>query len=278
MIEYAPVYEGGVLMLHTIAKVGKVLALFTEKQPEWGVREVARALDIPKSTASVIMRSLAEQDMLTRTSSGRYRLGWRLFELSTVLLKSTDFYTEAHHEMVELVERWGETMDIAVMNGSQVVCVEKLVRTPTLQQLLMKMGKIVPSYSSSAGKVLLAYCDWPELAKQLTNQELPIYTSHTITTLDAFAKELEQVRKQGYAFDNEEIFPGMCGVSAPIRDEAGKVIAAISLLVPTYRFRQQQTRYTSLIRSTAGRVSEKLGYTDEQSHNPYEPHLTYLAH
>jgi IclR family transcriptional regulator, KDG regulon repressor len=264
-------------MLHTVAKVGKVLGLFSEKQPEWGVREVARELDIPKSTASVIMRSLAEQDMLTRTSSGRYRLGWKLFELSTVLLKSTDFYTEARQEMVELVERWGETMDIAVMNGSQVVCIEKLVRTPTLQNLLMKMGKIVPSYSSSAGKVLLAYRDWPELAKQLEQQELPTYTSNTITSLDAFAKELEQVRKQGYAYDNEEVFPGMCGVSAPIYNEAGMVIAGISLLVPTYRFRQQQTRYTSLIRTTAGRISEKLGYQARETFVPYEPRLTYLT-
>ncbi len=104
----------------------RVLDLFSLEQPEWGVGEVARRLESPKSTTSELMASLAEERLLTRTAKGRYRLGWQLFELSQTLLDTTEFRTEARELMEELVRSWGETVHLAVLDGVQAVYLEKL--------------------------------------------------------------------------------------------------------------------------------------------------------
>lgn len=251
-------------MLNTVHKAGKVLNLFSLTQPEWGVSEIARTLAFPKATVSDIMASLAEQGLLIRTRSGRYRLGWRLFELSQVLLDNTEFCVEARCVMQELVERWGETTHLAVLEGSQVVYVEKLQATPAAQILLSRVGARLPAHCSGVGKVLLAHRSWPEVVQLLENQELQAFTPQTITTQDGLRQELARVRQQGFAYDCEEVATGLCCVAAPIRDIDGRVIAAISLSVPAYRFYPQQEHYTSIILKTSQRISENLGYRMEK--------------
>jgi len=247
-------------MLNTVCKAGKVLNLFSFKQSEWGVSEVAKALEIPKSSASDIMASLADQGLLNQIKGGRYRLGWRLIEMSQILLDNTEFCTEARKAMQELVERWGETTHLAVLEGAQVVYVEKLQATPAVQILLSRVGARLPAHCSGVGKVLLAHQEWSKVTRLVEGQGFLAFTPNTITDLDKLADELEQVRRRGYAYDHEEVALGLCCVAAPIRDIDGKVIAALSLSVPAYRFYPQQDNYTSIILKTATRISEKLGH------------------
>lgn len=94
-------------MRQTIKKATQVLDLFSLERPEWGVSEVARTLRAPKSTTSELMASLSDQRLLSRTARGRYRLGWRLFELSQTLLDTTEFRVEACRVMEELMRCWG---------------------------------------------------------------------------------------------------------------------------------------------------------------------------
>ena len=247
-------------MLNTVCKAGKVLNLFSFKQPEWGVTDVAKTLAIPKSSASDIMASLADQGLLNRMDGGRYRLGWRLFELSQILLENTEFRTEARKAMQEVVERWGETTHLAVLEGAQAVYVEKMQTPAAVRILLSRVGARLPAHFSAVGKVLLAHQEWSRVSRLLQDQGLHAFTPNTITSFDRLASELEQVRKQGYAYDHEEVAIGLCCVAAPIRNLDGRVIAAISLSVPAYRFCPQQDNYTAIILNTARRISENLGY------------------
>ncbi|HEU5199640.1 MAG TPA: IclR family transcriptional regulator [Ktedonobacterales bacterium] len=245
-------------------KVGNVLNLFSFQQSEWGVSEVAKTLGLPKSTTSEIMASLASQCLLARTDGGRYRLGWRLFHLSQVLLDNTDFCIEARKVMRELVERWGETSHLAVLDEGQVLYVEKLQGTPAVQILLSHVGGRLPAHCSGVGKVLLAHQEWQEVKTLLEQQRLQAFTPHTITSLDRLAEELEEVQKQGYAYDHEEVALGLCCVAAPIHDLDGHVLAAISLSVPAYRFYPKEDTYTMTIVKAAQRISESLGYRKER--------------
>src|ERR687885_1400111 len=111
-------------MSQTLKKAIQVLDLFSFERPEWGVSEVARALELPKSTTSELISSLADQRLLARVAKGRYRLGWRLFELSQTLLDTTEFRIEARRVMTELVECWKETTHMAVLDGVQAVYIE----------------------------------------------------------------------------------------------------------------------------------------------------------
>jgi len=244
-----------------IEKVMQILGLFSLEKPEWGVGEAAYALDLPKSTTSELMASLAGQRLLTRTAKGRYRLGWRLFELSQNLLDTTEFRSEARRVMEELVGRWKETMHLAVLDGVQAVYIEKVQPTPAVRIRITRAGARLPAHSSAVGKVLLAHCEWEYVAERLEDQGVPALTSNTITELDALAEEVEQVREQGYAYDDEETLVGLCCVGAPIYGPEETMVASISFSVPAFRFHPKKDEYTVAVLEAAQRISENASTT-----------------
>jgi DNA-binding IclR family transcriptional regulator len=257
-------------MPRTIKKAMQVLDLFSLERPEWGVSEAARTLQLPKSSTSELMSSLTNQRLLSRTAKGRYRLGWRLFELSQTLLDTTAFRIEARKVMEELVRTWGETVHLAVLDGVQAVYVEKLQPTPAVKIMVSRAGARLPAHCSGVGKVLLAHCEREYTAELLEDQGLPALTSNTITDLDALADELERVRERGYAYDVEEILVGLCCVAAPIYDSKGEVISAVSFSVPAYRFHPRRDEYTAAILDAARHISESAGAKLQEYPSYYE--------
>lgn len=257
-------------MPRTIKKAMQVLDLFSLERPEWGVSEVARTLQLPKSSTSELMSSLANQRLLSRTAKGRYRLGWRLFELSQTLLDTTEFRIEARKVMEELVRTWGETVHLAVLDGVQAVYIEKLQPTPAVKIKISRAGARLPAHCSGVGKVLLAHCEWEYAAELLEDQGLSALTSNTITDLDALADELERVRERGYAYDDEEILVGLCCVAAPIYGSKGEVVSAVSFSVPAYRFHPRRDEYTVAILDAARHISESAGAKLQEYPSYYE--------
>ena len=250
-------------MLQTVQKAAQVLRLFTPRQPEWGVTEVAAALAIPKSGAHALLRTLAAEGLLQRTPNGRYRLGWSLFELSQTLLDSSALLRAARPVMERLVAGWGETAHLAVLVDGQVLYVEKLQGDRALEIVLSGVGKRLPAHCSGVGKVLLAHQPWETVLQIVQRTGLVSFTPNTIRTVEQLREELERVRQQGFAYDQEEVMVGLCCAAAPIYDESGQVIAAMSLSVPAYRFYPNRQRLTTAIVDAARRVSEELGYYQE---------------
>lgn len=255
--------NGGRWVLQTVRKVTQVLDLFSLENPEWSVGEAARVLEYPKSSMSELMSSLADQRLLHRVGKGKYRLGWRLFELSQTLLRTTEFRVEARRVMEELVARWKETMHLAVLDDVHAVYVEKLQPAPAVRILLSWAGARLPAHGSGVGKVLLAHSPWEQIAARLEDMGLPRLTSNTITDLEELARELEEVRNRGYAYDMEEAAIGLCCVAAPIRDSKGRVVAALSFSVPAFRFRRGIEEYTEGILEAADRISTAIPKPEE---------------
>ncbi len=248
-------------MRQIVDRIGAILALYSFEQPEWGVSAIGTRLGLPKSTVSELLASLAAQGMVERTPRGRYRLGWRLFELNHVLLESKPLVREARRAMQELVERHGESSHLMVLDRHQAVIVEKVQATLATQILMSRVGLRLPAHCSACGKLLLAFRPWDEVLQVFDNVELVSFTPATITRLEALAAELQAVRHDGVAFDHEEIVPGLSCVAAPVRDETGEPVAGISLSVPTYRFVGGESDYVRMIAHTAYRISCRLGYT-----------------
>jgi DNA-binding IclR family transcriptional regulator len=142
--------------------------------------------------------------------------------------------------------------------------VDKLRGDRALEILLSACGRRLPAYCSGVGKVLLASRPSDEIRELFRQQSLVPFTPNTITNLDRLQEELEQVRRQGYAYDREEATIGLCCAAAPIRDADGTTIAAMSLSVPAYRFYPQQQRLTTGIVQAARRVSSRLGYYERE--------------
>lgn len=247
-------------MLLTIQKAGELLALFDRDHTEWGVREVAEKLKMAKSSTHDLMSSLAKLGFLNKTEDNRYRLGWRLVTLSEVLLATTELRQEAHPVMEELAARYQETIHLAVLDDTKAVYVDKLEGRQAVRVELTSLGARLYAHCSALGKVLLAYCPEEEVNRIIQAAGLPRFTENTITDKEELIQNLAKIRKQEFAYDLEEILPDLCCVSAPIYNHTGKVIAAISMSIPAYRFRRSQTEYRDAVMRAARAISKRLGY------------------
>ncbi len=247
-------------MLQTIQKAGDLLALFDRDHTEWGVREVSSKLKMAKSSTHDLMSSLAKLGFLNKTEDNRYRLGWRLVTLSEMLLGTIELRREARPVMEDLAAQYQETIHLAVLDDTQVVYVDKHESRQAVRVELTSLGARLYAHCSSLGKVLLAYSAEEEVRRIIQTAGLPRFTPNTITNEEELLQALAKVRKQGYAYDLEEILTDLCCVGAPIYNHHGEAIAAISMSIPAYRFRRSQTDYRDGVMRAAKTISKRLGY------------------
>jgi len=247
-------------MLQTIQKAGELLALYDREHTEWGVREASAKLKIAKSSAHDLMSSLAKLGFLNKTEDNRYRLGWRLVTLSETLLATTELRKEAHPVLEDMAAQYQETVHLAVLDDNQAVYVDKLEGRQAVRVELTSLGARLYAHCSALGKVLLAYQDEEDAKRIIQMAGLPRFTDHTITDEDELLQNLGKIRKQGYAYDIEEILLDLCCVAAPIYDYSGNVIAAVSMSIPAFRFRRSQTEFRDCVIRAAKNISKRLGY------------------
>ncbi|MFN8481842.1 MAG: IclR family transcriptional regulator [Anaerolineae bacterium] len=243
-------------LLGTILKAGRVLDLFTVEQPEWGVTEVATALDIARASAYQLLATLTEIDLLRRTPDNRYRLGWRLLSFARTLLESTEFRAEAVHAMDALANRYRQAVYLATLDDDEVVCVtnregELVVADP---------GQRLMVHASAVGKVLISGQSWPTVQHIVERRGLPSFTDNTITRPESLREEWHTVRTQGYAYAIEETLPNLCCIAAPIQDDSGRVVAALCVSARSDIFRRHEREILQSVRRASHDVSRNLGY------------------
>lgn len=243
-------------MLQTILKIGPILDLFTPARPEWGVAEAAAAINAPRSNTHALLASLAETGLLTSRGRGRYRIGWRIVALNETLRAGTDIRCHARPVMQRLVDQLGETVHLAVMDRDTALYVDKIIGNHVLNVNGARIGAHLEPHCSAAGKVLLANQDPSEQGRRLgLATPLRKLTANTITDPAMLTTELERIRLTGCAFDSGEAVPDVHCAAAPIKDEAGSVVAALSVTVPAGRFLARKPELTRAVVSAAAEVS-----------------------
>ncbi|MGH9681137.1 MAG: IclR family transcriptional regulator [Candidatus Acidiferrales bacterium] len=192
---------------------------------------LARRLGIPKSSASSILRVLQGRGYLCRyTENGRYKLGPNLLALGRKVLETSDIRDLALPVMRTLVDQVDLTCHLAILGQHDAVHFEKIVAQKYYRQDRTRaVGERVPLHSSSVGKALMANWPKPTLEAFLPYLDLHKYGPRTITTMPRLLAKLDEVRKQGYAVDDEECRPGWRCVGAPIFDPLGRSSVAICL-------------------------------------------------
>lgn len=255
--------EAAIAVLQTIQKIGPVLDLFSVSQPEWGVSEVAAAIDIPRSSAHALLSSLVDTGLLQRRGRGRYRIGWRIVELNQTLKGSVDVRSCAAPILRTLAEKYGETVHLAVMERYHVLYVDKVVGNHVITVTGARVGAQLEAHCSAVGKVLLAHCDPVEIERNVTNKPLRRLTPSTITNPAALVQELGLTRASGFAFDAGEAVREVHCVAAPVRDEMGVVVAAISITAPASRFVPAQTEFKRAVIAAGSAVSRAVAASSE---------------
>jgi DNA-binding IclR family transcriptional regulator len=245
-------------MLLTVKNVGRILDLYSPEHPERGPTEVAAELGIVKSRAHALMSSMAEIGLLRRVDGGRYRTGWRALALERIVRETTPFRPIAYDVAERLARHCGEVVHVAALDGGQVVYVDRLEGSRAIDVPISTKGSTFPAHCSGVGKVLLAHLQPGELDAIIDQRGLPSLTPNTITDRDALYAELHRVRRDGVAYDREEVAVGMACVAAPIIDGDGQVCAAISITAPAARMGAAEDAYRSSVIRAARLVSDRL--------------------
>ncbi|MEU4377217.1 IclR family transcriptional regulator [Pseudonocardia alni] len=248
-------------MLQTVQKIGPVLDLFTLERPEWGVSEVAEQIGVPRSSAHALLASLVEIGLLQCRTRGRYRIGWRVVEMNETLRGSVDVRSTAAPVLQDLVDRYGETTHLAVMERWKVLYIDKVPGNHVINVVGARVGAQLDPHCSAVGKMLLAYREPEEVRRVLGEKPLRRLTPSTITNPVALAQELASIRSAGCSFDAGEAVSEVHCVAAPVRDDMGSVVAAVSVTVPVSRFVQQRNELRKAVVGAAADISRRLSGT-----------------
>jgi IclR family KDG regulon transcriptional repressor len=247
-------------MLNTVANVGLVLNLFSRERPEWGVTELAREIELPKSNVHALVVSLVDIGLLARTTRNRYRLGWRLLVLSERMQRGSGLQEHAREEMQGLAAEIGETVFLAVPALDRALYIHRVDGShPTVRLAGVRVGAELPMYCTAVGKLFLCDHSPAEIKRLLQGTAMTARTSHTLTSVDALIGSLDRVRRDGVAYDLCECVADACCLAAPIRDAGRNTIAALSVSVPAYRFEHAAKRAKPALLACAQRIADRMG-------------------
>ncbi|MGW9132433.1 IclR family transcriptional regulator [Streptomyces sp. NPDC055681] len=238
-----------------VDKALTLLMSLAEEDREVGVSELARRTQLTKSTAFRLLGILQRNDVVERVGSS-YRLGSQLFDIGRRVYGPTPLMLQERllPFLTELYVLTQETVHLAVLHRTDVMYVNKLhghrrARTST------RIGSRMPASCTAVGKALLAFDhDAAELA---IAQGLPAPTEHSLTDPEDFRTELARIRREGIAYDRQEILLGVTCVAVPVMGAAGRPVAAISVSGALHRF--EPARVTPELRRVAFEAARELG-------------------
>jgi DNA-binding IclR family transcriptional regulator len=236
----------------------RILRCFTEARPELTLGEISDMVGLAKSTVHRLLGMLLAEGLLQRTAHG-YRLGIALFTLGGAVLLEDGLQEAARGELVRLSRATNETVHLGVLDRGEVVYVQK-VESPYVLRISTRLGGRLPAHCTGTGKAILAF-QAPPAIDQVIGAGLARFTEQTIVEPAAFREHLAWVRAHGHAFGDEEVELGVRAVASPIRNRAGRVIAAVSVAGPVTRMPTPRLQgLVPTVVAAGQRISRWLGW------------------
>lgn len=247
----------------TAEKLLQVLEALVYQNSPVKLVDLARELGMNTSTLYRFLTALQNRGYITQQEeSGKYALNFKLCYLAEQVKKRSSAAGILHPAVVEAGDLFQESAHLAQEEHQRIVYVDNVAGTSQMLTIRQYIGKTAPMHCTGVGKLLLLEYSDDELERLLAEQGMPRYTEHTHTTKASLCRELEQVRAQGYAFDNEECEIGVRCLAVPVRDYTGKIVAGLSVSGPTARITDAvvQEKLPQFL-DIARRASRDLGYT-----------------
>jgi IclR family transcriptional regulator, KDG regulon repressor len=247
--------------IQTLDRSVAILDCFKLDKPALGVREVARQTQLSPSTVGRMMGYMKEHGILNQDPETlQYMMGSKVLEWAGIYTVTSDIRSISLPVMVRLQEKTRETVSLYVLEDNERVCVERL-ESPETVRIVARVGRRIPLYAGSAGKVFLAFLPEEHRESIFSNLDLKPITERTITDVRKLRTELEQIKKLGYAVSKGEWVIDASGVAAPIFDQRGSIIAAMTISGPTQRFTNPVIKeIAALVLEEAKKISFELGY------------------
>ncbi|UTW13231.1 IclR family transcriptional regulator [Marinobacterium rhizophilum] len=222
--------------------------------------ELAGELALAPSTAHRLLNSMRQLDFVDfDEQTGLWSVGVTAFSVGSAYLKKRDFVAEARTHMKRLVAQTGETSNLAILDGYNHVFVGQ-VECNEVMRMVVQIGSRGTLHAAGVGKALLAGLGDSDVTRIINHTGLAALTQNTITSPDAFMAELDRIRLQGFAVDDEEQVSGLRCIAANIYDENAEVIAAVSISGPSVRVSTDQLdHYSTAVMAAADAITRAIG-------------------
>jgi DNA-binding IclR family transcriptional regulator len=252
--------KDGPQRLSSVASAIELLKAFSEDEVELGISTLAKRLGVAKSTAHRLATTLTSEGLLEQDrASGKYRLGLALFRLGTLVRRRMNVSEVARPHLFSLRQTTNETVHLAILDGRDIMYVYFLESTQAVR-MRSDLGLRKPAHCTAEGQAILAFSP-PETVETLIRTPLHPRTPQTITAPDRLIKALDIVRQRGCAIEDEESEIGVRCVAAPVRNDAGEVVAAVGVAGPVSRLSKKAlSAFMPHVIATAEAISASLGH------------------
>ncbi len=238
-----------------------ILELLSNADGELSVSDIGLKLGLTKNNTSKILSTLEIFGYVEcNRYTGSYRLGVKTFQISQAYLLNMNLFEVSKNYLEAIRNRLNETSYVSVFNDGNIVYLNS-IETRQAVRVRLRVGLIRPAYASASGKVHLANMELEHI-KAIYENKMQKFTENTINSMDALIKELESIKKMGYAVDNEEFEREVISVAAPVHNFMGQVIGALSTSIPSIRCDKDriEKEIAPAILEYASDLSKKYGY------------------
>lgn len=238
--------------IQVITRAAKILRTLREHPKGLSLTQIAKEVDLARSTVQRIVAALEQEYLVTAASpNSGFRLGPEIARLAGAV--HSDLREELRPFLIQLSNMINETVDLSILDNGKVLFVDQIIAAHPLQAT-SQPGASFPLHCTANGKAILASLPLAEV-ENLLPEELKQYTDKTITNRDKLLKELETVQREGVAFTKEEHIEGICAVGAVVVDRLGNR-SAVSIPLPSTRFYGNEEKLTSALLNTCQKIHQ----------------------
>jgi DNA-binding IclR family transcriptional regulator len=239
-----------------------VLLLFNVSTPLLTVSEISKRLKYSQSKTYRLVRTLIQYGLIQEDGeAAKYSLGLNALRVGFLAQKRFDISIIASPFMKQLCALTKETVFLTAINGTKGICIAKEESEEPIRWHAFQLGQEIPMHCSAPGKVLMAYLPEEDWDRIIVKEGLKRYTPNTITNIDELKAQLREIKKEGYALSDKELYEEVRAVSAPILNASGEVIAALSIAGPVYRIGKRKLLSLGKLNiQYAQKISNQLGY------------------
>jgi len=245
----------------SLEKALRIMELLAENKGPMRLGDISLKLDVPTSTVLRFLNTLLSAGYVHQDpDSLKYSLSFKLCRIGELVRSQINIRDIARPFLMELSEMCQESTCLAVEENMSAVYIDAVEGPDNMLRTMQRIGKNAPLHSTGVGKLMLLDYEPSKLNAFIDGKGLAPITKHTITTKQGLLDELQTVKMQGYALDNEECEIGARCIAAPIRDFTKKTVACISVSGPTSRMTAEKMQHMAeQVKEAAARISEKLG-------------------
>ncbi|MED4116233.1 IclR family transcriptional regulator [Priestia megaterium] len=240
----------------------RILRLFTPKENEFGVTEIAKKLDLSKSTVHRYVKELVQEGFLVQNkSNGHYRLGLSNLALGGIVQLNKEIYSEAIPILTKLANRYHLPAHICVMEHNHVFyLIREMGDQPV--KLITKSGRYNDLHCTAEGLAILAFKS-KDIIDNVLTQSLKKYTKYTITDPDLLKQQILKIHYYQYAITKDMYAVGFISLAVPIQDYTGEVVSSLALIGKSKNVDENQyEEIIKVLQKSAKQISELLGYYD----------------